>query len=57
MFFSPGQRSKGETMTNRDSDNDLMRDLIGFLVVGGMVGGPALLVAWVIFKLAMAIMF
>jgi hypothetical protein len=44
-------------MTNRDSDNELMRDLFGFLVVCGIVGGPALLVAWLIFRLALAVMF
>jgi hypothetical protein len=39
------------------NNSDFSRDLIGFLVVCGVIGGPALLVAWVIMKLMLAILF
>jgi hypothetical protein len=43
-------------MSNPNNEN-LMRDLAGFMVMCGVIGGPALLVAWVIFKLFLAILF
>ncbi len=42
---------------NRQNNSDLAGDFMGFLLMCGVVGGPALLVAWAIFKLMISILF
>ncbi|AVD99415.1 hypothetical protein SEA_BILLNYE_246 [Streptomyces phage BillNye] len=42
---------------NRQNNSDVARDLIGFMIVCGVIGGPALLVCWVMMKLFLGILF
>lgn len=43
-------------MSDPNNEN-FARDLLGFMVMCGVIGGPALVVAWVILKLFLAIIF
>ncbi len=42
---------------NSGTNSELARDLVGFMVVCGVIGGPALLVAWLIFKIILSMLF
>jgi hypothetical protein len=47
-------------MDNRnenEGNSDFVRDLLGFMIMCGVILGPALLVAWLIFQLALGILF
>jgi hypothetical protein len=42
---------------NDGNNENFTRDLMGFMIVCGVIGGPALLVAWAIFKLIISVLF
>lgn len=42
---------------NDGNNENFARDLMGFMVMCGVIGGPALVVAWVIIKLMLEIVF